>query len=136
MLKNYKYLKHKSMITAKFRTPRLNLLKRKTFFVDQEIVNKVIKSVANVCQVDEKLITKKGRYRPQVLARNMCFYILHVHYKQKSAQIAPYFNRDRTTVLHGVNTFVNDLEVVPYYMEQYIVAKANIHIPLIYSDNY
>ena len=136
MLKNYKYLKHKSMITAKFRTPRLNLLKRKTFFVDQEIVNKVIKSVANVCQVDEKLITKKGRYRPQVLARNMCFYILHVHYKQKSAQIAPYFNRDRTTVLHGVNTFVNDLEVVPYYMEQYIVAKANIHIPLFYSDNY
>ncbi len=136
MLKNYKYLKHKSMITAKFRTPRLNLLKRKTFFVDQEIVNKVIKSVANVCQVDEKLITKKGRYRPQVLARNMCFYILHVHYKQKSAQIAPYFNRDRTTVLHGVNTFVNDLEVVPYYMEQYIVAKANIQIPLFYSDNY
>ena len=136
MLKNYKYLKHKSMITAKFRTPRLNLLKRKTFFVDQEIVNKVIKSVANVCQVDEKLITKKGRYRPQVLARNMCFYILYVHYKQKSAQIAPYFNRDRTTVLHGVNTFVNDLEVVPYYMEQYIVAKANIHIPLFYSDNY
>ena len=124
------------MTTAKFRTPRLNLLKRKTFFVDQEIVNKVIKSVANVCQVDEKLITKKGRYRPQVLARNMCFYILHVHYKQKSAQIAPYFNRDRTTVLHGVNTFVNDLEVVPYYMEQYIVAKANIHIPLFYSDNY
>jgi chromosomal replication initiation ATPase DnaA len=124
------------MITAKFRTPRLNLLKRKTFFVDQDIVNKVIKSVASVCQVDEKLITKKGRYRPQVLARNMCFYILHVHYKQKSAQIAPYFNRDRTTVLHGVNTFVNDLEVVPYYMEQYIVAKANIHIPLFYSDNY
>jgi chromosomal replication initiation ATPase DnaA len=124
------------MTTAKFRTPRLNLLKRKTFFVDQDIVNKVIKSVASVCQVDEKLITKKGRYRPQVLARNMCFYILHVHYKQKSAQIAPYFNRDRTTVLHGVNTFVNDLEVVPYYMEQYIVAKANINIPLIYTETY
>jgi chromosomal replication initiation ATPase DnaA len=124
------------MTTAKFRTPRLNLLKRKTFFVDQDIVNKVIKSVASVCQVDEKLITKKGRYRPQVLARNMCFYILHVHYKQKSAQIAPYFNRDRTTVLHGVNTFINDLEVVPYYMEQYIVAKANINIPLIYTEPY
>ena len=65
----------------------------------------------------------------------MCFYILHVHCKQKSAQIAPYFNRDRTTVLHGINTFVNDVEVVPYYMEQYVVAKANINIPLIYSQN-
>ena len=124
------------MITAKFRTPRQNLLKRKPLFVDQDIVNNLVSKVSKACNIDAKLITKKGRYRPQVLARNMCFYILHVHYKQKSAQIAPYFNRDRTTVLHGVNTFVNDLEVVPYYMEQYIVAKANIHIPLFYSDNY
>jgi chromosomal replication initiation ATPase DnaA len=123
------------MITAKFRTPRQNLLNRRNLNVDQDIVNNIISIVANVCNVDTKLITKKGRYRPQVLARNMCFYILHVHYKQKSAQIAPYFNRDRTTVLHGINTFVNDVEVVPYYMEQYVVAKANINIPLIYSQN-
>ena len=123
------------MITAKFRTPRQNLLSRRYLNVDQNIVNNIISIVANVCNVDIKLITKKGRYRPQVLARNMCFYILHVHYKQKSAQIAPYFNRDRTTVLHGINTFVNDVEVVPYYMEQYVVAKANINIPLIYSQN-
>jgi chromosomal replication initiation ATPase DnaA len=123
------------MITAKFRTPRQNLLNRRHLIVDQDTVNKLINVVANVCNVDTKLITKKGRYRPNVLARNMCFYILHVHYKQKSAQIATYFNRDRTTVLHGINTFVNDVEVVPYYMEQYIVAKANINIPLIYSQN-
>ena len=123
------------MITAKFRTPRQNLLNRRDLNVDQDTVNNIISIVANVCNVDTKLITKKGRYRPQVLARNMCFYILHVHYKQKSAQIAPYFNRDRTTVLHGINTFVNDVEVVPYYMEQYVVAKANMNIPLIYSQN-
>jgi len=124
------------MITAKFRTPRQNLLKRKPLFVDQDIVNNIVSKVAKVCNVDEKLITKKGRYRPQVLARNMCFYILHVHYKQKSAQIAPYFHRDRTTVLHGVNTFVNDVEVVPYYMEQYNEVTSKIKIPKLYSDNY
>jgi chromosomal replication initiation ATPase DnaA len=124
------------MITAKFRTPRQNLLKRKPLYVDQDIVNNIVSRVAKVCDVDEKLIIKKGRYRPHVLARNMCFYILHVHYKQKSAQIAPYFNRDRTTVLHGVNTFVNDVEVVPYYMEQYLDVMSKIKISKLYSENY
>ena len=122
------------MITAKFRTPRQNLLKRKTLFVDQNIVNDLICKVSEICQIDERLVTRKNRYRPQVLARNMCFYILHVHYKQKAAQIAPFFNRDRTTVLHGINTFVNDVEVVPYYMEQYSEVRKMIKIPILYSE--
>jgi chromosomal replication initiation ATPase DnaA len=104
--------------------------------VDQDIVNNIVKQISIVTNLPEKVITKKGRYRPQVLARNMCFYILHVHYKQKAAQIAPYFNKDRTTVLHGINTFVNDIEVVPYYMEQYEKVISKIKIPKLYSDNY
>jgi chromosomal replication initiation ATPase DnaA len=124
------------MITAKYRTPRQNLFKRKIHNVDQDIVNNIVKQISIVTNLPEKVITKKGRYRPQVLARNMCFYILHVHYKQKAAQIAPYFNKDRTTVLHGINTFVNDVEVVPYYMEQYQTVRSKIKIPKLYSDNY
>ena len=124
------------MITAKYRTPRQNLFKRKIHNVDQNIVNNIVKQISIVTNLPEKVITKKGRYRPQVLARNMCFYILHVHYKQKAAQIAPYFNKDRTTVLHGINTFVNDIEVVPYYMEQYQTVRSKIKIPKLYSDNY
>jgi chromosomal replication initiation ATPase DnaA len=123
------------MTIAKFRTPRQNLLKRKTLFVDQTIVDNVINKVAKVCNIKAESIVKKGRHREQVLARNMCFYILHVHYKQKSAQIAPYFKRDRTTVLHGVNTFVNDYEVVPYYMERYQEVRSKIKIPKLYSQN-
>ncbi len=123
------------MTTARFRTPRQNLLKRKTLFVDQTIVDNVINKVAKVCNIKPESIVKKGRHREQVLARNMCFYILHVHYKQKSAQIAPYFKRDRTTVLHGVNTFVNDYEVVPYYMERYQEVRSKIKIPKLYSQN-
>jgi len=124
------------MITAKYRTPRQNLFKRKIHNVDQDIVNNIVKQISIVTNLPEKVITKKGRYRPQVLARNMCFYILHVHYKQKAAQIAPYFNKDRTTVLHGINTFVNDVEVVPYYMEQYQTVRSKIKIPKLYSENY
>lgn len=122
------------MTTAKFRIPRGSLLKAKTYDVDQHIVDNVKSKVAKICGVVERNLTKKGRYRDDVLARNMCFYILHVHYKQKPSQIAPYFNRDRTTVLHGINTCLNDLEVVPYYMEKYQEVRSKIRIPKLYSD--
>ena len=122
------------MTIAKFRMTRKSLLRPKNYEVDNVIVEKIINNAAKVFNIRPIMITNKGRYRDQVLARNMCFYILHVHYKQKSAQIAPYFNRDRTTVLHGINTFANDVEVVPYYMEKYLEVRKKIKIPKLYSD--
>ncbi len=122
------------MTIAKFRMTRKSLLKPKNYEVDKAIVDNVINHAANVFKIRPIMITNKGRYRENVLARNMCFYILHVHYKQKSAQIAPYFKRDRTTVLHGINTFANDVEVVPYYMEKYLEVRKKIKVPKLYSD--
>ena len=122
------------MTIAKFRMTRKSLLKPKNYEVDKAIVDNIINHAANVFKIRPIMITNKGRYRENVLARNMCFYILHVHYKQKSAQIAPYFKRDRTTVLHGINTFANDVEVVPYYMEKYQEVRKKIKVPKLYSD--
>ena len=122
------------MTTAKFRMTRKSLLRPKNYEVDNVIVEKIINNAAKVFNIRPIMITNKGRFRENVLARNMCFYILHVHYKQKSAQIAPYFKRDRTTVLHGINTFANDVEVVPYYMEKYMEVRKKIKIPKLYSD--
>ena len=122
------------MTIAKFRMTRKSLLKPKNYEVDNVIVENVINNAAKVFNIRPIMITNKGRYRDNVLARNMCFYILHVHYKQKSAQIAPYFKRDRTTVLHGINTFENDVEVVPYYMEKYQEVRKNIKVPKLYLD--
>lgn len=122
------------MTTAKFRMTRKSLLRPKNYEVDNVIVENVINNAAKVFNIRPIMITNKGRFRENVLARNMCFYILHVHYRQKSAQIAPYFKRDRTTVLHGINTFANDVEVVPYYMEKYQEVRKKIKIPKLYSD--
>ena len=122
------------MTIAKFRMTRKSLLRPKNYEVDNLIVENVINNAAKVFNIRPIMITNKGRYRDNVLARNMCFYILHVHYRQKSAQIAPYFKRDRTTVLHGINTFANDVEVVPYYMEKYLEVRKKIKIPKLYSD--
>ena len=122
------------MTIAKFRMTRKSLLRPKNYEVDNVIVEKIINNAAKVFNIRPIMITNKGRFRENVLARNMCFYILHVHYRQKSAQIAPYFKRDRTTVLHGINTFANDVEVVPYYMEKYLEVRKKIKIPKLYSD--
>jgi len=122
------------MTIAKFRMTRKSLLRPKNYEVDNVIVENVINNAAKVFNIRPIMITNKGRFRENVLARNMCFYILHVHYRQKSAQIAPYFKRDRTTVLHGINTFANDVEVVPYYMEKYLEVRKKIKIPKLYSD--
>ena len=122
------------MTLAKFRMTRKSLLRPKNYEVDNVRVENVINNAAKVFNIRPIMVTNKGRYRDNVLARNMCFYILHVHYKQKSAQIAPYFKRDRTTVLHGINTFANDVEVVPFYMEKYIEVRKKIKIPKLYSD--
>ena len=122
------------MTIAKFRMTRKSLLRPKNYEVDIVTVEKIINNAAKVFNIRPIMITNKGRYRENVLARNMCFYILHVHYKQKSAQIAPYFKRDRTTVLHGINTFANDVEVVPYYMEKYQEVRKKIKVPKLYSD--
>jgi chromosomal replication initiation ATPase DnaA len=113
---------------------RRSLLKKRVYYVDNDIVDNIKIKVANICNIPVKNLTKKNRYREDVLARNMCFYILHVYYKQKSAQIAPYFNRDRTTVLYGINTCLNDLAVIPYYMEKLQEVSSSINIPKLFTE--
>lgn len=136
MPKNLKHLKTKSMITARFRTPREQLLEQKPKMVDITTVNhhNLIRVVKEVCEIGHKSIIKKCRESDLVLARNMCYFILHMNYKLRASQIAPLFKRDRTTVLYGINTFVNDIDVVPYYMEKYQTVLSRIKLPELHSE--
>ena len=124
------------MTIAKFRTPREQLLEQKPKMVDITTVNhhNLIRVVKEVCEIGHKSIIKKCRESDLVLARNMCYFILHMNYKLRASQIAPLFKRDRTTVLYGINTFVNDIDVVPYYMEKYQTVLSRIKLPELYSD--
>lgn len=124
------------MTTAKFRTPREQLLDRKPKMVDITTVNhdELINAVKEVFELNNQSLIKKCRERELVLARNMCYFILHMNYKLRASQIAPLFKRDRTTILYGINTFVNDVEVVPYYMEKYEKVKSKIKLPKLYSN--
>lgn len=124
------------MTTAKFRTPREQLLDRKPKMVDITTVNhdELINAVKEVFELNNQSLIKKCRERELVLARNMCYFILHMNYKLRASQIAPLFKRDRTTILYGINTFVNDVEVVPYYMEKYEKVKSKIKLPKLYTQ--
>jgi len=124
------------MTTAKFRTPREQLLDRKPKMVDITTVkyDELINAVKEVFELNNQSLIKKCRERELVLARNMCYFILHMNYKLRASQIAPLFKRDRTTILYGINTFVNDVEVVPYYMEKYEKVKSKIKLPKLYTQ--
>lgn len=107
------------MTTVRNRPSREHLMTNKAIEIEKSLFKLVIDKVAETNEVSVKKLISKDRYRELVLARNMAYYILHTAYKQKASQIAPHFKRDRTTVLHGLNTFVNDIEVIPFYMEKY-----------------
>ncbi len=107
------------MTTVRTRPSREHLMNNKLIDVEKSLINHVIDKVSETFDIPVKKMISKDRYRDCVLARNMAYYILHTAYKQKASQISPHFKRDRTTILHGLNTFVNDIEVIPFYMERY-----------------
>jgi len=84
------------MTTVKNRPSREHLMSNKPIEIEKSIYKDVINNVANQFELSTKKLLSKDRYRNQVLARNMAYYILH-----------------------GLNTFVNDIEVIPFYMEKY-----------------
>jgi chromosomal replication initiation ATPase DnaA len=101
------------------RVPRGTLLAHRRVDLDKEMYQYVIELVAKEFDLPVPKRICKRRNFELVMARNMAFYILHTTYRQRASQIAPYFKRDRTTVLHAVNNFQKDIKYVPFYMERY-----------------
>lgn len=118
------------MITVnRGRPSRESLNLNKVYKIERKLINEIIETVTVVFEVKMKDLLSPKRNRELVLARNMSYYILHTAYQQRAAQIAPHFKRDRTTILHGIHTFVNDIEVIPFYMEKYDAVMDKIFTP-------
>jgi chromosomal replication initiation ATPase DnaA len=107
------------MITQNLRNTRASLLTQKKVTIVEDIYADVISSVAREFGYPVSKITCKRRIFELVMARNMACYILHTTFKQKASQIAPFFHRDRTTILHAVNNFPKDIKQVPFIKEKY-----------------
>lgn len=90
----------------------------------------IVDFVANELNIDSMKLKKPDRNRIYVQARNMCYFILLHHLGMTCVSIGQYFNRDHTTVLHGLKMHKNDYETTPSYKEKYdeIVFLSLIHI--------
>ena len=114
------------MITQNHRVQRVSLLTERRVTIVQDIYNDVIGAVAREFNIPVAKMTCKRRNFDLVMARNMAAYILHTTFKQKASQIAPHFFRDRTTILHGVNSFKKDIKQVPFLQETYEIVMSRI----------
>ena len=116
------------MITQKprLRPQRVSLLTERRVEIVMDIDNDVVNAVAREYGVPVAKMMSKRRNFELVMARNMACYILHTTFKQKASQIAPYFHRDRTTILHAVNNFPKDIEQVPFLKETYDYVMSRI----------
>ena len=107
------------MTTQNLRHTRSSLLVSKRVTIVQDVYADVIGAVAREYGYPVSKITCKRRTFEVVMARNMACYILHTTFKQRASQIAPFFFRDRTTILHAVNSFTQDIKQIPFLKEKY-----------------
>jgi chromosomal replication initiation ATPase DnaA len=86
----------------------------------------VIRKVCDVMKVDRFLILTPKRSKELVFARNMCFFIFRRYFSMTLKEIGQVFERDHTTVIHGITTFENDLQFMKLYKDQFCKVKQDL----------
>ncbi len=81
--------------------------------------DQVIKTVCEVLQADKRKVLTPNRSKNLVFARNMCYFIFRRYFSMTLKEIGQSFDRDHTTIIHGIQTFQNDIDCIKYYKGQY-----------------
>ena len=81
--------------------------------------DQVIRTVCEVLQADKHKVLTPNRSKNLVFARNMCYFIFRRYFSMTLKEIGQSFDRDHTTVIHGIQTFQNDIDCIKYYKGQY-----------------
>ena len=79
----------------------------------------VIRTVCEVLKADKLKVLTPNRSKNLVFARNMCYFIFRRYFSMTLKEIGQSFDRDHTTVIHGIQTFQNDIDCIKYYKGQY-----------------
>jgi len=85
--------------------------------------DQVIRTVCEVLQADKRKILTPNRSKNLVFARNMCYFIFRRYFSMTLKEIGQSFDRDHTTVIHGIVTFQNDIDCIKFYKSQYEEVK-------------
>ena len=79
----------------------------------------VIRTVCEVLKTDRLKVTTPNRSKDLVFARNMCYFIFRRYFSMTLKEIGQAFERDHTTVIHGIMTFQNDIDCIKFYKAQF-----------------
>ena len=79
----------------------------------------VIKTVCEVLKADRSKVLTPNRSKSLVFARNMCYFIFRRYFSMTLKEIGQAFDRDHTTVIHGIMTVQNDVECIKFYKDQF-----------------
>jgi chromosomal replication initiation ATPase DnaA len=82
--------------------------------------DQVIKTVCEVMKIDRFKLLTPNRSKNLVFGRNMCYFIFRRYFSLTLKEIAQAFDRDHTTVIHGLVTFQNDIECIKFYKNQFL----------------
>lgn len=69
-----------------------------------EKAKEIIEAIERYFKVDHEKLMSKWRYRDIVIPRQIAMYMIKVKTKLGDGAIAKLFNRDRTTVIYGVQS--------------------------------
>ena len=97
----------------------------------------IIAEAAKYFKVDEAYLMKEERTRTRVQARGMVFKALREHSRMSFLQIAGFFNKDHTTVIHGIRKLEELMEVYPEITIEYenLINHLNIYIDDLHFSN-
>jgi len=70
-------------------------------------------------KADRLLVLTPNRSKQLVFARNMCYFIFRRYFSMTLKEIGQAFERDHTTVIHGIMTFQNDIDCIKFYKTQF-----------------
>lgn len=79
----------------------------------------VIRTVCEIMKADRVKLITPNRSKNLVFARNMCYFIFRRYFSMTLKEIGSEFERDHTTIIHGITTFQNDVELIKFYKNQY-----------------
>lgn len=90
----------------------------------------IINEAANYFKVDVAYLMKDERTRLRVQARCMIFKVLRDHCRMGFLQIARLFDKDHTTIIHGVRKLEDLLDVYPEIALEYenLINHLNLYI--------
>lgn len=88
--------------------------------------DRIVKAVCDYFKISKTSLVRGGRHTKYAHARYIAFLLLHKHTVLTKSEIGKIFNKDHTTVIHGIKK-VNDLISVNYEIADHLAAiRSNI----------